>query len=304
MTTATTVTAISQTSDANFRTWVAEVITNLLAIGLTQTGDTGQINTTTVTRAAVNQTAAGYVVFRFNDTLQSTAPIFFKLEFGSGATQPTDPAMWITVGTGSNGTGTITGVTSGRCPAGFNITPLSLINPYVSRFCYGAGASQGIAWMCFKQNSGAATGAPQGFFVIARSTNSAGACTADGYLLLTNGAAGANGVLNSLQTATCYSYNTGTLSNTSTSWTYNPYGQLSTNLNGNLQLFPVWHLQPTVSVLATMATALIADVPNGVQVSGQALVGATTHTFIMLGQFSNGANLGGVAGGGAILLWE
>lgn len=308
MTTASTVAAISQTSDAAFRAWVSEIITALVTTcGLTQTADTGQINTATVTRAGTTQTAAGYVILRFNDTLQATAPIFFKLEFGTGGTQPTDPAMWITVGTGSNGSGTITGTTTGRCPVGQNLTPLSLTTPYISRFCYASGASQGIAWMKVKNGAAsAAQNVQQFFFVIARSTNSAGACTADSYILITNGASGAPGVLNSAQSATNYSYNTGALVAGSSATTYNqnPYTQTSTNINGNLQFFPVWHLQPTVSVLATIATALLADVPNDVEVVGLALVGATTHTFLQQGQFSNGTSIGVVSTAGLLLIWE
>lgn len=157
MTTATTVAAIDHTSDAAFRVWVSEVITNIVTTcGLTQTSDTGQINTSTVVRGGSANTAAGYVIVRFNDTLQSTSPIFIKLEFGNGATPATDPAMWITVGTGSNGSGTLTGTTSGRCPVGQNLTPTSKINPFVSRYCYASGASQGIFWMLFKQGAGTA----------------------------------------------------------------------------------------------------------------------------------------------------
>lgn len=307
MTTATIVSTIDHTSDATFRVWVAEIITNLLAVGLTQTTDTGQINTSTVVRGASANTAAGYAVFRFNDTLQSTAPIFFKLEFGNGTTPATDPAIWITVGTGSNGSGTITGTTTGRCPVGQNATPSTKVNPYVSRFCYAAGASQGICWMRFKAFGANATGAAIGFFVIARSTNSSGACTADAYMLITNGLAAASGVLNSQFPATYYSYNTGALVAVVSAilYTFNPCSLVTTNLvPGNLQFFPVWHFQPTISVLATIACALMTDVADNIEVMGLALIGATTHTFLQQGQFSNGQNIGGVAGGGLLLIWE
>lgn len=95
MTTASINTAVAHSSDATFRTWVAEVIAQLLAVGLTQTADTGQIDTATATRPGTN-TSGGYAIFRFNDTAHSTTPIFFKLEFGT-ASSAAVPQMWITV---------------------------------------------------------------------------------------------------------------------------------------------------------------------------------------------------------------
>src|ERR1700761_4788031 len=119
MTTSTTSTVLDQTSDAGFRTWVAEVITQLVSVcGVTQTTYTGQINTSTVTRAGTTNTAAGYVILKFNDTLQATVPVFIKLEFGSGSTATTSPQMWITIGAGSNGSGTLTGITTTRVAVG------------------------------------------------------------------------------------------------------------------------------------------------------------------------------------------
>ncbi len=78
----------------------------------------------------------------------------------------------------------------------------------------------------------------------------------------------------------------------------------STNVGGNLQFFPVWHLQPTICVLATMAVALIADMPLWTEAVGLALVGATTHTFMAIGSISTGNNTGGVATGQPLLLFE
>ena len=78
-------------------------------IGLVQTSDTGQIDTATVTRP-ITAITAGYETFRFNDSLQGIAPMFMKLEFGSGDNTPVTPAMWVTVGTGTDGAGTVTGI--------------------------------------------------------------------------------------------------------------------------------------------------------------------------------------------------
>jgi hypothetical protein len=55
----------------------------------------------------------GYEIRQFDDTLQATAPWFIKLEFGSG-TAAGDPSIWITVGTGTDGAGNLTGQVSTR----------------------------------------------------------------------------------------------------------------------------------------------------------------------------------------------
>jgi hypothetical protein len=99
-----------QSTDAAFRawaTWVAGVFA--LASTWTNTADTGQINLTTVTRPTVANTSQGYKIYSMNDTLQATKPVFVKIEFGSGS-NAAYPALWLTIGTGSDGAGNLTGV--------------------------------------------------------------------------------------------------------------------------------------------------------------------------------------------------
>jgi len=101
-----------QTTDAEFRAWGSATKAGLAAAGFVQTSDTGQIDWTTVLAPTVATTAQGYEIWSLNDAAQSTCPIFFKIEYGSGSTTPSArPNIWITVGTGSNGSGTINGVT-------------------------------------------------------------------------------------------------------------------------------------------------------------------------------------------------
>jgi hypothetical protein len=82
-------------------------------MGLVQTGDTGQINWTTVLAPLAINTSQGYEIWRFADTMQATTPVFFKIEYGSGGAV-NNPSLWLTVGSGSNGTGSLTGVTTIR----------------------------------------------------------------------------------------------------------------------------------------------------------------------------------------------
>jgi hypothetical protein len=109
MATHTTVSRIRHDSDATFQEWVSENTAAFAAAGLVQTADTGQINPGTATRPAVN-TSAGYQIWRFNDTLQGTFPIFIRVEYRTGSSA-TVPAMFMAVGTTTNGAGTLGGVT-------------------------------------------------------------------------------------------------------------------------------------------------------------------------------------------------
>lgn len=97
---------VSQATDADFRAWGSALSAGLASAGLVKTADTGQIDWVTVARAA-GGTSAGYEVWRMNDAMQATKPVFFKLEYGSGPSTSV-PHMWLTVGGGSNGSGTIT----------------------------------------------------------------------------------------------------------------------------------------------------------------------------------------------------
>jgi hypothetical protein len=107
MTTAVTSGVIGNDTLAHFQAWVGEVITALFTtLGVTQTSDTGQTTAGTIALPVSANQSMGYVIGRFNDTLQATKPIFFKLEFGSGGSAA-QPCMWITLGTGSNGTGSL-----------------------------------------------------------------------------------------------------------------------------------------------------------------------------------------------------
>lgn len=93
-------------SDADFRTWAQGVHNALAAIGLVQAADTGQINLATVAKPAVVNTVAGYEIWRFADALQATAPVFVKVEYGTGGAVDR-PSFFITVGSGTNGAGAI-----------------------------------------------------------------------------------------------------------------------------------------------------------------------------------------------------
>jgi hypothetical protein len=103
-----------QSTDANFRSWVNFIHNTFLLSGAwLDAGDSGQMNVSTVTRPTAANTSQGYRVYKMNDGLQSTAPVFVKIEFGSSG-NANYPNIWVTIGTGTNGAGTLSGVIFAR----------------------------------------------------------------------------------------------------------------------------------------------------------------------------------------------
>ena len=103
--------APDNTSATTFRTWALAIFNTIISGGWVQAADTGQINFGTVTVPVTVNTSAGYVILKMNDTLQATTPCFLKLEFGTGAST-TYPVLYVSVGTGTDGAGALSGVTS------------------------------------------------------------------------------------------------------------------------------------------------------------------------------------------------
>jgi len=102
------------TTDALYREWATWVSAELTARGWAKTADTGQINTATVTKPASTYAEAGYEIRTSPASAHTT--IYLKVWYRSGqaATQPT---ISLQVGTGSDGTGTLTGVVNSDKPS-------------------------------------------------------------------------------------------------------------------------------------------------------------------------------------------
>lgn len=98
-----------QVTDAAFRLWGSKITAAMEALGFTKTADTGQINWTTVLAPTGAAEIMGYEIRQFTDALQATNPVIVKLEYGSSATSSQRPGIRITVGSASDGAGTLTG---------------------------------------------------------------------------------------------------------------------------------------------------------------------------------------------------
>ena len=94
-------------TDANFRAWVQFVHDLLITTGgWVDPGDTGQLNIAAAAHPIAANTKVGYRIYRMDDTLQATSPVFMRLDYGSSATA-NQTGIWVTIGTATDGAGTI-----------------------------------------------------------------------------------------------------------------------------------------------------------------------------------------------------
>lgn len=167
-----TLTLSATITDAEFRA-VSQFIANTMETGgIIKTSDTGQVNLTTMTFPVANYTAAGYEIRRFSDALQATAPIFMKIEYARGGGANFFD-IFLTLGTGSDGAGNITGIKYSR-------TQLNLATNFTSSSCL---ISAGASWVIFMLGTNSSG---LGVFSLERAKTSTGADSNRGLYLLTN----------------------------------------------------------------------------------------------------------------------
>jgi hypothetical protein len=177
-------------TDANFRAWAQFIEDTLVTTGgWVVTSDTGQTAPASLAHPTTGNTKQGYRIYRMNDSLQSTYPVFMRIDFGS-YTGVNTPAFWVTIGTGSSGTGTITGILWNG--GALTNAPVAGGNSVSANNSYGSAATGRASMGLFVT----ASGTFGMMFTIERTKSSAGADTGDGLLLVYSDAAVSAGNMN------------------------------------------------------------------------------------------------------------
>lgn len=286
----------SFTTDAKFRTWGLAMSTAMQACGLVLTSDTGQINWATVTKPVATNTQAGYEIYRFADSLQATAPVYIRIGYGSGGVASgNSPATWLTVGTGSNGSGTITGA-SVPAMQGYAANVTISNTTMQGMFTH---TSDGYCLMAFGLGlTAGSTSSNAGIWVIDRTRNSTtAAATADGvavYKIFDGTNSSIYGINHSTATAYTtarrpYSGLVSTVQSLATG-TSIPLGK---NYAGVPGLFPVMGL----------LTYYTTDIAQGSTFTATPF-GSVARTYYALGNFGQGADPSGSTNAIAAVLWE
>lgn len=271
MTTQSWNTVITHTNDAQFRAWGSELSARLAAIGLVQTADTGQINWGSVTRPGAS-TAAGYEIWRFNDSLQGSAPIFLKIEYGTGSSANT-PGTWITVGTGSNGSGTITGTSTTRVQCSTNSNATNTVTNYQSYAC----AVDGLAWVATK--FGYVIGKSSTGFAICRTCDATGAPTTTGFVVYTCNVSSALGSPPAVQAIRTAATAVAFAANTAGLYSFVVHGVTSSVDGADTQAYLHWMPTPKVLPVVGLCSMIQTEATFGTSFS-TTLVGSTARTYL------------------------
>lgn len=257
------------TTDAEFRTWGKAVSDALQAFsstpGLVKTADTGQINWATVTRPTTS-TDGGYEIYYLNDSIHGTSPIYLRVGYGTGAGS-SQPRIQLTVGTGTNGAGTLTGT----CLTSAAICTLSAngnatVDP--SYFC----VNTGFVGVALAQNT---AGRPGGGFFICRTCDADGTPNSKGAVVVWF----SGGVLSqSLRFEAAAAART---KETAACMCVFPQQITTGAVGANLQAFMCWCAMPDVRPIFGMCGIITAN--HGTSASfSVALVGTTARTYLAL----------------------
>jgi hypothetical protein len=261
-------------SDANFRIWGKELSDKLQAMsGLTKTADTGQIDWTTVTRPGVS-TDAGYEVYYLNDSLHATAPIYIKFYYGThGGT--TQPRIKVEVGTGTNGAGTLTGITA--TARIINAAAAGSATSFNSYLCVTTGFI-GLVW------KGAASF--DGGFYVCRSCTTAGAADAKAAQFAAYQSSGSASAQTLRFEATAAAIAADTAGNLSVV----PGNPTSSLVGADYQAYLVWMNAPDVRPVFGACVVIVSEFPRGTSFNAT-LIGSSPRTYLSAGDsFGNVAN--------------
>lgn len=167
---------------ANFKSWASTISAFFATAGWTQSTDTGQVNWSTIA-AVPGSGSYVYEIWEPNDGLTN---FFLKVEYGTNAASgSTGPSIRISIGTSTNGAGTLTGFVTGLQ----TIPPVqTTVTSTVTQFqCYFSGVAGRIGVLMWRDDT---TNAGPLFFGVERSINSSGAYTSSYVTLISSGNTG------------------------------------------------------------------------------------------------------------------
>ncbi len=102
----------------------------LEAIGLVRVPFAGEIDPSTVVASSVSDSMQGYEIWRFDDALQATAPVYLKVGYGCAA--PSNFRLSLSVGTGTDGAGALTGAVTPALVMSMGVAGAAVYATYVS----------------------------------------------------------------------------------------------------------------------------------------------------------------------------
>lgn len=312
-------TVLSRNNLTVWKAYMTEIHNELIASGLVQTGDTGQLDISAVGSLPADAAYAGYRMYLLDDPISLAGhAIYIKLEFGCGqegtspsnANQTQFPFIRVTLGAKTDGAGAVfaqDGVTAISpalqfiCPQNVVIgsagsisgTPPAVVNMYICR-----NDDRGFYGFVFAANGRGGTGsttvqynASSLCLLIQRTLDSAGAPTTEGFTVYHNmiGSAAASSV-RWPSVSSIAPYKTKTLGfsyiNASTQFTLDanvrPGGVDATPISGQIQTGPCYTYHKELRLNPNMVTYRTQDMFEGTQFEVETSPGISAN-FIALG---------------------
>lgn len=154
---------------ANFKSWASTISAFFTTAGWTQSTDTGQVNWSTIAAVPAVNTYV-YEIWKPGDALTG---FFLKIEYGTNsASTNTGPSIRVSIGTSTNGAGTLSGLIAGPFTNPSTVaTVTSTVTTWNCYFSGDTGRMNIAMWVNDTVNHGPL------FIGIARSKNSSGANT-------------------------------------------------------------------------------------------------------------------------------
>lgn len=269
----------SNSSDVLFRAWVSELIGMLITAGFVRTSDTGQIDAATATKPVGFNGRSAPAIFRFNDSLQATAPVFIRLTFGNGTNSANNPGVSVQVGTGTDGAGNLTGL----------FTEVHVLSSAVSA----SGATDipsravhraGVGILAFKIGGVSSAGqlSPCAF-IIQRTMDNTGAPTGEGVMLCTP-LMGANGNTNYGNLSKIIYGSSAVANMISNAWLGQINGQITDSRVGlSPQAFLHWMMTPKQRPMIGTIGFIRGEVPFLAEMT-LPIVGVTSRNYLCVGE--------------------
>lgn len=174
--------------------WGSRISSMFSGAGLVQSSDTGQINwgtaSPTYLSGGTTQTNMGVEIWKFNDSLQATKPVYIRVEYWQVRTGGSSNYFYlnIAVGVGTNGASGLSGLNTGTAPisdrtdvsSSATAYPGALNNPTVSSFSSGDGSSIALALAPFNSAATTSNSCGSGVFFVDRTRDGSGAITGEG----------------------------------------------------------------------------------------------------------------------------
>ena len=103
-------------SAANLKAWIQALHDNLIASGLVQTADTGQLSISGISATLSAGSYLAPLIYRFDDALAGSSPVIIKLRPYAGYFGTASPwgNVAISIGTATDGAGGLTGPNTGE----------------------------------------------------------------------------------------------------------------------------------------------------------------------------------------------